>query len=261
VDAYGVKVGVRVSDRALLPALLDRLPPGARSLDAPEVGFVYSVVLGGEGPRPGQRRYHVVYSDAHRLARTFALEEALDAFESDLQLYVAATAETRLFVHAGVVGWRGRAILFPGKSLSGKSTLVAEMLRAGATYYSDEFALLDDEGRVYPYPKALSMRETPGSTRQTRRAPSDFGGGAGEGPLPVGAVVVCQYREGARLSLRALSPGQGGLALLANTVPARTQPARALSVLSRVAAKAPVYKGTRGEAAAAVAPLLTYLGD
>jgi hypothetical protein len=30
---------------------------------------------------------------------------------------------------------------------------VAELVRAGATYYSDEFAVLDSRGRVHPFPR------------------------------------------------------------------------------------------------------------
>ena len=53
--------------------------------------------------------------------------------------------------HAGVVGWRGRAIVIPGRSHAGKSTLVAELVRRGAVYYCDEFAVLHETGRVHPY--------------------------------------------------------------------------------------------------------------
>src|SRR5277367_3536052 len=42
-------------------------------------------------------------------------------------------------VHAGAVLWRGRALLLPGGTHAGKSSLVTELLRRGATYYSDEY--------------------------------------------------------------------------------------------------------------------------
>src|SRR5260370_20995260 len=82
----------------------------------------------------------------------------LDAFESHVQLTVAEYAPRRVFVHAGVVGWKNRAILIPGLSHSGKTTLVDQLIRAGATYYSDEYAVLDERGRVHPYARALGMR-------------------------------------------------------------------------------------------------------
>ena len=94
----------------------------------------------------------------------------LDAFESHVQLTVAEYAPRRIFVHAGVVGWKDRAILIPGLSHSGKTTLVDQLIRAGATYYSDEYAVLDARGRVHPYPRALGMR-LPGSDQQRKFGP------------------------------------------------------------------------------------------
>ena len=62
-------------------------------------------------------------------------------------------------------------------------------------------------------------------------------------------MAVSAYRDGARWRPRRLTPGQGVLALLANTVPARDRPAEALAALQRVVSTAPVLKGSRGEAA------------
>ena len=59
-------------------------------------------------------------------------------------------------VHSGIVQWNGRALLLPGATHSGKSSLVAELLRRGATCFSDEFALIDAEGRAHPYPYSAS---------------------------------------------------------------------------------------------------------
>ena len=64
-----------------------------------------------------------------------------------------------MFVHAGVVAVDGRALLLPGGSFTGKTTLVAALLRAGAQYGSDEYAVLDEAGLVLPaYPRPLSIR-------------------------------------------------------------------------------------------------------
>jgi hypothetical protein len=42
---------------------------------------------------------------------------------------VSQRSRRLLFVHAAVVGWRGRAIVIPGRSLAGKSTLAAALVR------------------------------------------------------------------------------------------------------------------------------------
>ena len=38
-------------------------------------------------------------------------------------------------LHAGAVVWNQRALLLPGATHAGKSSLVAELLRRGATYF------------------------------------------------------------------------------------------------------------------------------
>jgi hypothetical protein len=183
------------------------------------------------------------------------LNDVLDALEFDLHLYVAEAARRRLFVHAGVVGWQGRAVIIPGRSFSGKTALVAALVRAGATYYSDDQAVLDARGRVHPFPTALSIRDETG--KLLSRCPAEaLGGPLGAKPLPVGLVVVTRYRPRAHWRPRRLSPGQAVLALLANTVSARRQPEVALTMLRQVASQAPALEGVRGEAAEMVPSLL-----
>jgi hypothetical protein len=142
-------------------------------------------------------------------------------------------------------------VLIPGRSFSGKTTLVAELVRAGANYYSDEFAVIDRPGMVYPYARPLQVREG-GSRRQTQRPVEEFGGTAGIQPLPVGIVIVSSYAPGARWRPRQLSPGIGLLEILDNTVSARRSPAIVLATLKQVVSEALVVRGVRGEASQVV---------
>ena len=164
-------------------------------------------------------------------------------------------ARNRVFVHAGAVGWNGRAIVLPGKSFAGKTSLVVELVKAGATYYSDEFAVLDSKGRVHPFLKPLSLREN-GNGRQHNVAVEEIGGWAGRKPLSIGLVVVSAYKPDARWRPVTLSPGEGALALLSNTVSARRAPETVLATLGRVVSAAPVITSKRGEAAAAAQAIL-----
>jgi hypothetical protein len=146
-----------------------------------------------------------------------------------------------------VVGWRGKAIVIPGRTHSGKSTLVAALVKAGATYYSDEYAIVDEDGLVWPYPRLLSLRSSDGN--QDRRChPEELGGEVGTEPLPVGLIVVTQYEAGARWQARQLSPAKAMLALLDNTVAARTQPHNAMDRLQLIVTRAKAIKSKRGEA-------------
>jgi hypothetical protein len=201
-----------------------------------------------------------LYADAVRLVRTLDLEETLTLLESHLQFYVAETARRRLFVHAGVVGWRGQAIVIPGRSFSGKTTLVEKLVQAGATYYSDEYAVFDARGRVYPFPRPLSIRDE--TSRLMKKCSAHaLGGTIGVKPLPVGLLIVSEYRRGSRWRPQILSPGQATLALLAHTVAARRQPQFALVTLPRVVFPALTLKGVRGEAQELVDTLLNDCGD
>ncbi|MDQ5847286.1 MAG: hypothetical protein M3539_18525 [Acidobacteriota bacterium] len=255
LKSYGVRIGVRSNDEAALQRVYEYLPSNWESLSVPVVDRVYSILMGGAGSRASVRRFSLLYGDDIRLARSSNLDEVFDRFESDLRIFVAEYARHRVFVHAGVVGWKGKAIVIPGRSYTGKSSLVAELVRAGATYYSDEYAVFDARGRVHPYSKPLELRET-GKFKQSRYDITHFGGTAGTKPLPVGLVVMTKFREGASWRPRKLSPGKGVLEMLNNTVSARRDPERALSTLEVVASQADVLKGIRGQASEMVPALL-----
>ncbi|HWZ96680.1 MAG TPA: hypothetical protein VN025_02875 [Candidatus Dormibacteraeota bacterium] len=193
------------------------------------------------------RRPHLLYSDILRAARSTSLEQVLEAFETDLHRYTAEASSKRTFLHAGVVGWQGRAIVIPGRSLSGKTTLVREMLRLGATYYSDEFAVVDDSGRVHPFARPLGIREED-SYAQTPCKVEKLGAIAGVGPLTVGMTVICEYQKGARWQPIPLSQGQGALELLSNSIAIRSQPHQTLARIHQLARNAMFFRGPRGDA-------------
>ena len=256
--AYGVRVGVRADDPRVLGSVAERLPPGWNPSASNGVARLYSLIAGGPGGGRGVRRFHLLYAGAELVARSLEGEVVLERFESDLQLYVAERAARRVFVHAGVVGWKGRAVVIPGPSLAGKTTLVAELVRAGADYYSDEYAVLDRGGRVHPYARPLAVREGEG-LRQTRRTVEEFGGRAGALPLPVGLVVVSRFERGTGWRPRRLTSGECVLELLSNAVPARRSPARTLAALTNAAAGAVALTGPRGEAAVVAQAILRRL--
>jgi hypothetical protein len=253
--SYGRRIGIRTNAPDILERLGQHLPPGWKRSSSTVVERLYSLVVGGPTTRPNIRRFNLLYGDITRLARSRELDEVLDTFETDLRLYVAESARRRVFVHAGVVGWRGQAILSPGRSFSGKTTLVAELVRAGAIYYSDEYAVLDSKGYVHPFSQPLSLRE-PGGVKQTKYTVEALGGRRGVKPLPVGVIIVSQYKAGARWRPRHLSEGLGAMALLNNTVSVRRQPEVAMHTLHKAVSDATILRGVRGEASEIVASVL-----
>lgn len=243
-----------------MPRLAERFPPGWKRSRSPLVDHLYSLRVGRDSSGTRVRHFNLLYSDAVRVGRSLNLEDVLRTLESDLQMFVAMMTPSRLFVHAGVVGWRGRAILFPGRSFSGKTTLVSAMLRAGAAYYSDEYAVLDSRGRVHPFARPLTVRES--AEGSERRVPvEDLGVSIGRKPMPVGFIVQSPFKKGASWRPRRLSPGQAIMSLLANTVAARLRPRFALSTLARAAADVAAIQSFRGEAESAASSILRELDN
>jgi hypothetical protein len=255
LKSYGVRIGVRSNDASALDRVCQHLPSGWQNSSTPLVDRVYSILVGGTGARANVRRFSLLYGDHLRIARSTNLDDVFERFESDLRLFVAELARHRVFVHAGVVGWKGKAIVIPGRSYSGKSTLVAALVRAGATYYSDEYAVFDAKGLVHPFSKPLEIR-VEGEFAQSRVTVGELGGKSGTKPLPVGLVLMTSYKRGAKWRPRKLSPGKGVLEMLFNTVSARRSPEKALSALQHVTRKAEVLKGVRGDTSAVVDALL-----
>ena len=253
--AYGVRAGLRVNDAAILPDVIARLPPEWKPSSAKSVDHLYSVIGGDENKDAKVRRLNLAYWNLLRIARSRNFDEVLDGLESHVQLTVAEHAPRLVFVHAGVVGWNGRAIVIPGLSHSGKTTLVAQLVRAGATYYSDEYAVIDARGRVHPYARPLGIR-TANSDQSTKVSPEKLGGDVGTKPLRIGLVLSTSFKKGARFRPRELTHGQGVLELLANTVSARAQPHLALEALPKALVSTLILKGARGQASGIVDSIL-----
>jgi hypothetical protein len=247
--SYGVDLAIEC-DSALVEALTALLPPGwvesGASLCTPTfcVGRDSAGLFRIEGPGGG-------YESGDRAA-------TLGILADEIRLHVATYSREGLFVHSGVVACKGRAVMIPGRSFAGKSTLVAALLRVGATYYSDEFAVLDTNGCVRPYAQALALR-SPGNDLGVPTLPESLGAPVGLEAIPVAAVVMTGYAEGATWQPRVLSPGQAMLALIDNTVAIRRIPKEALEVLRRVTLNAVCVRTPRGDASEAARHILDLL--
>lgn len=173
-----------------------------------------------------------------------ALDEALVQRQSEVAV-----------VHAGVVGHGGRAILLPGPTGAGKSTLVAELVRQGACYLSDEYALVDASGRVHPYPRPLLLRDGPATGRPVLA--TELGGRVAREPLCARLILELRHAPDVALGVRPVSQGDGLLLLLRNTPQALVDQPWILAPLERAVAGAACYAGARGEARAAAAAILS----
>jgi len=251
-ESFGVRMWLGTNRREAAERMHEVLPPGWRENRSAGVEEHRFGLIGDKGGT-----YRVDLAN-FPLAEKVPLDLALEILDSAIRARVAFNAPDHIFVHAGVVAYEGRALLIPGKAFSGKTTLVASLVRAGAIYYSDEFAPIDRDGRVHPYAKPLSIRGE--NQLQTNHPVASLGGIAGQEPLPVAAVVNTTYRAGAVWEPTRLSPAQGALALLGNAVPAQDRPEAVLRALTAAVEGATILDGDRGEVEELAPLLLAELG-
>lgn len=251
-ECFGVKVGIETNRVDLLKKIYDSLPVYSKIVDLDEVEHLFSV----QACENDSQETAIFYNGAEK-SRHVGYDWIFDNLRSAMRQRVAEYTSERVFVHAGVVSWKNTLILLPARGFGGKTTLTAELVKAGATYYSDEFAILDENGIVYPYPKPLSMRRrNDRSGAQTEYDVEFFGGVQGIQPLPAGMVVITEFKPYSRWQPEVLSAGQGVIEILKHTNSSLRQPKMALKVLQKLAIKAKIIKSKRGDAARAARAIL-----
>jgi len=242
---HGITIEVGANTPELLGQLTQRLPNGSQSAaDRKTASASFSVRF--FEPENDAEHYEL-YRENEMLSDAYELADICDQFESTVGIYVAENSLDYVFIHAGCVSWNGKAILIPGRSYTGKTSLVAMFLKFGATYYSDEFGLLDEEGMLHAYPRSLSLR-TQSRSGRLRIAAEEVGALTGSEPIPISHVLVTTYQPGEQWRPEVLTAGQTLLALLDNAVCARTDPERTLRLSAKIASCALGLTGSRGEA-------------
>ncbi len=172
---------------------------------------------------------------------------ALRALNHELLMAVLERRSELYHVHAAVVEWRGRAVVLPGLSRAGKSTLALALVLEGARFLSDEL-LAFDPGRAVAraFPRALKIRDECAGyfpelarsfqgTGEGRFVPFEALGACVACPeAPVGAVVVPRWSGGAPLSLEPLTRGAALLALAEASLNFGTHRARSIDRLEEL---------------------------
>lgn len=223
--AFGVTLTARAPDPGLLAAIAALLPPGSQ---------------------PGEPADAVATVDLGKLGE-------LDVLDAEIRRLVATHAPDHVFVHAGVVARHGRALVLPAATFAGKSTLVAALVRAGADYLSDEYAVLAADGRVHPYARRISLRG------RGEVSAEELGGRTITEPLAIAVIAATRYEPGAVFAPERRTPAAGALALLEHAGQALEHPGRVMTAVHAAAREAVVLAGPRGEAEATAHALLAEL--
>ena len=163
---------------------------------------------------------------------------------------IIARLDTLRAIHSGAVVCEDRAILLPGSTHSGKSSLVAELVRRGATYFSDEFALIDPDGCVHPYPRPLLLRN--GRPRQIPVLPENLKATVGCAAVPVGWIFALRYEPDCGWEVAPIPQSEAVLTLLKNTPHFLAESPEVLGSFQKAASGAKCYTGCRPDVLPAV---------
>lgn len=177
-----------------------------------------------------------------------------------IRAHVAAHAKSWVFIHAGVVEWRGKAIILPGQSHRGKTTLVSELIRFGAGYMSDEYAVLDADGLVHPFERDLGVRPS-AVDPPSPVDPREFGGIRTTTPVEAGMVAFTGYVEDGRWHPEEMTLGNAILESVPQVIPFSFNTEFVLKVLNTTFNRAIIVRSDRGEARDTAPKILEYFDE
>jgi hypothetical protein len=225
------------------PALAGALPVGART------------GVGSGGRRFTLCRDGTVTLDGELVPVADHVTDPLTALALSVRHHLAEFAPDHIFFHAGAVAVDGAAIVIPGTSRSGKTVLVEALVRAGATYYSDEYTVVDRDGLIHPYPSPVILRRGTERFGPVEVPPDRI---ASE-PIAASLVVLTQFdphRPSDPWEPELAGAGDGALGLLENAVSGRSRPEQTLRAIAGILRNARVLRGARGEVDGAVRALI-----
>jgi hypothetical protein len=227
--------------------LLPWLPRTRSSHDAPEIAIVLR--------RNPQADYFAMELNGAIIAANETMPYLFTLIQQAADDAMVRHLRRETAIHAGTVVYQGEAIVMPGPSGSGKSRLVQELLRLGAEYCSDEYAILDSRGCVHPYARALMIREE--SEEQHPMLASDLRAKVCDCPSPVSLFLFLRYDADAEgLDVQPLDRSEALIRLLQNTPQVMADKYDVLAPLKAAMSQAASYEGTRGEVPRAAVEIL-----
>jgi hypothetical protein len=177
-----------------------------------------------------------------------------ERIESELALFAAERLDGYIAVHAAVIVHEGVAIVLPGPSGVGKSSLCIAAAEAGGSVLTDEYALIDpSSGRVSGWQRPVRVRLDGGGVERRHIT-------VAHEPTAVALVAVLVFDGTAAPTISPISPAEAAIELMNNAVCAASRPDQSLDAALAVTRSARSVAGVRGEAAAAISELFTLLG-
>ena len=235
------------------------------------VEFLYRYTRASSNPLP-HAKFSLKSSDAtgvltvrHGEATCYNGESAADAARALMEVTSFALAQKSvggLLFHAATLTWRGRGLLLPGKSGTGKTTLSGWLSTKGLRYLTDELSFVPDRSqRIVAFPRPLNIK-TSGlhalrghydlasdsealTGRVVALAQPTHARERGSGnSTPLGLIVFPRYRQDAEVGLTPLSGGQTGLRLMACLLNARNLQAHGFPSVAKLGGSVTAYELT-----------------
>lgn len=242
-------ISVRVGQGSVFSIEAHHWPEGAASRDAPEIFGDFwpprGCVVGDDEAGVAERSFSVDVSSVESLLR----------FESDFGLYVAEKLDGFVAVHSALIVVGEAVVIVPGVSHRGKSTLALAVKKMGFRVLSDEYTLIDGEtGLVAGWSRPLRQRHSDGTISRITLDVDN-------GNYQPTHVLDVSYQAGVAktLDIEPIPAADVAFSLLGNTVCAQSRPEESLRATASVARAVKGYRGTRGEAEAAVTELVRLL--
>ena len=194
---------------------------------------------------------HRLLLDGETLVESRDVRDLLQRLSWHVNTTAMGTCTDLLLVHAGaVVTPSGSGVLLPAASGSGKTSLVAGLVRAGWGYLSDEVGAIDPATlQLCPYPKVLSIKPGmfeefvdlidpdqgwPISSREWLIAPEVLRADPVADRSDVGLIVFLEHAPDVPARLTPLSPAASLTALFEHVSNRQTWGAQALTLLAGV---------------------------
>lgn len=171
--------------------------------------------------------------------------------------HVADAAARHHCVHAAAVGHRGRAIIMPAASGSGKSLLTAWLVANGFDYISDELILIDEKYGIDGIARPIQIKTKglhaasrliktgesvlPGIRSNT--VPIASLGGRADAQLrhTPGLMLFPEFRQGTGYALTRLPVAEAGMRVITSHINARNLPGHGFRSLMELVRTSPCY--------------------
>jgi hypothetical protein len=184
--------------------------------------------------------YHLTHGE-RRYGPYRTLHNALRGLSNAIHFLIGRRSPLT-FLHAGAVEIDGSAVVFPGRSRWGKSTLVSSLVEQGCGYLSDEYAIVSPEGAVFPLSKPIRLRV---EARGSNALEVNHAGASAPGGFPCAAVILTRFQDGAAWVPRLLTSGEAALEILPSALQSREEPAQVLCAISALVGSAVCYQSVR----------------